>query len=384
MQQNKELVLPNLLDSIKELIKFKTVDGNFKEFEEAVSYVENFFIGTNINVEKLYFNNYPAIVITTKGNKKPEIMLQGHLDVVNGNDEQFTPKVIDDKLYGRGSVDMKGFDAIALHLIKNLYQEYEDIDLGLMLTFDEEIGSLNGASKLAELGYSGDMLINGDGGYNFAVIHGEKGILKFEMEVDANPGRHPYPWNGKNAFDLLMEDYQRITSLFPNNNTATENNNWHSTYSIYDIEVDNKEFYPAHKASAKINIYFADEYSVSELLLKIKHLTENVSIKKITGSERVFLDPNQDKVLQLQQIMQKNFDEDIIIRTENGSSDARYFTNKGIPIVIVKVVGEDFHGDNEHLDIPSLMPLYNSLKEFILSNVSVNVSKSNEVITNEV
>jgi succinyl-diaminopimelate desuccinylase len=204
------------------------------------------------------------------------------------------------------------------------------------------------------------------------------------MEVDAAPGRHPYPWQGKNAYDLLMEDYNRITSLFPNNNDATENDNWHSTYSIYDVDIQNKEFYPAHKASAKMNIYFADDFTVDLLLLKITHLVKNVSIKKITGSERVYLNHREDKVLQLQKIMQKNFDKEIIVRTENGSSDARYFTNKGIPIVIMKVVGEDFHGDNEHLEIPYLMPLYNSLSEFILSNVSSNVSKSNEAITNEV
>ena len=35
-------------------------------------------------------------------------MLHGHLDVVPGRPEQFTPRIDGDRLYGRGAYDMKG------------------------------------------------------------------------------------------------------------------------------------------------------------------------------------------------------------------------------------------------------------------------------------
>ncbi len=365
MRQEKELTLQELLKTIQDLIGFKTVDGNFDEFYNAVEYIERFFEGTEVFIRKHFFGKYPALFISTFATKTPDVMFQGHIDVVNGKSEQFKPRIEGDKLFGRGSVDMKGFDALALHLIREIAISGSGYNVGLMLTFDEEIGSENGASKMAELGYGGKKIFNGDGGYDFAVIHGEKGILKIKLEVSANPGRHPYVWKGKNAFDLLVEDYRAIAELFPANGSATEEDNWHSTYSIYDVKIDNDEFYPPKRAEAKINIYFTDDLSVDELLAKIISVTNYVNIEKITGSERVFLNPDDKCVIKLKEIMESNFEREIVIRTENGSSDARYFTNTGAPIVIVKVVGEDFHGDNEHLKIPYLLPLYNSMKEFV-------------------
>jgi len=365
MLQEKELTLQELLKTIQDLISFKTIDGNFDEFYGSVEYIEKFFEGTDVIIKKHFFGKYPALFISTHDTKTPEIMFQGHIDVVNGNPEQFIPRIEEDRLYGRGSVDMKGFDALALHLIREIAVSGSGYNVGLMLTYDEEIGSENGASKMAELGYGGKKIFNGDGGYDFAVIHGEKGILKITLEVSANPGRHPYVWKGKNAFDLLIDDYRAIAELFPQNGYATEEDNWHSTYSIYDVKIENDEFYPPKRAEAKMNIYFTDDLSVDELLAKIISVTKNVKIGKITGSERVFLNPEDQCVVRLKEIMERNFEREIIIRTENGSSDARYFTNTGAPIVIVKVVGEDFHGDNEHLKIPYLLPLYNSMKEFV-------------------
>jgi succinyl-diaminopimelate desuccinylase len=256
--------LNEILRTITDLVSFKTTGNNFPEFEKAVAYVEKFFEGENVFIRKHYYNNIPALFITVNDTNKPHILLQGHLDVVNGNDEQFQPKIVGDKLYGRGTVDMKGFVALAMHALRKAAREGNDV--GLMITFDEEIGSENGTKRLVEEeGYSCDILFNGDGGYNYAVIYGEKGILKFELEVEAEPGRHPYPWDGENAFDLFIEDYRRITKLFPESKYATDADNWHTTYSIYDVKVYNDEFYPPRKVTAKMNIYFSDDITTDEL-----------------------------------------------------------------------------------------------------------------------
>lgn len=383
MKQNQSPPLHELLNTIQELVKIKTTKGSFEKFNEAKCYVKDFFGGSNINIAEHNFNGIPAMFISTRGNKKPHILLQGHLDVVNGFDEQFIPKIKNNKLFGRGTVDMKGFIALSMHLIRDL-AEMQNVDVGLMITFDEEIDSENGTKKLAEMGYSTDLLINGDGGYNNAVIYGEKGILKFKMIVESEPGRHPYPWKGENAFDLLIRDYRKITSLFPNSKLATDDDNWHTTYSIYDVGIKNKELHPPHYAEAKMNIYFVDNLSVHDLQIKIEVNLKNVKLERISGSERVFIDPSSKEILQMQSIMNKHFNPDIVLRTENGSSDARFYANKGIPIVIVKMVGEDHHGENEHIDIPSIIPMYNSLKEFVLQNCNSIDEKEKSVLINEI
>ena len=351
-----------LLELIKKMISFKTTPKNFTEFKKTVKFIRSYFSDSGVTINEHWFNGFPALFIATRETKRPKLLFQGHLDVVNGKEEQFTPRIEGNKLYGRGSVDMKSFVALAMKFVK----DNPDLDVGLIITFDEEIGSENGAKKMAELGYSAELLFNGDGGYNYSVIYGEKGILKFEMKTEANPDRHPYPWKGKNAFDLFVDDYKKLEKIFSENGSATDEDNWHTTYAVYDVKVHNKEFYTPDLAEAKITIYFTEDITTDELIEKIKREFKYSEITPFVKSERVFINPDSPYALELKKIMEKNFGREIALRTENGSSDARFYANAGIPIVIVKMVGEDHHGDNEHILIDKIMPMYKSMEEFAL------------------
>ncbi len=366
MKYNGNNTLNEIVETVEELIKFKTTPSNFSEFERAVNYIENYFSGTSIKIKKHYFNNFPALYISTNDTKHASILMQAHVDVVDGNDSQFIPVIKNNKMFGRGTSDMKGFVAVAMKLISEFENHSSNCNLALVLTFDEEIGSENGAKKMAELGYTGDLIINGDAGYNHSVIYGEKGILKINLKVEATPGRHPYTWEGKNAFELLNEDYNSIVSLFKNKDIATNEDNWHTTYSIYDINIKNKEQYPPHSAEAKMNFYFTESLTVAEILELINSKVKHCSVEQFIGSERVYIDPRSIYIQRLYEIMTTHFNREIAIRTENGSSDARFYANDNVPIVILKPVGEDHHGENEYLDVDSLLPLFNSIKEFIL------------------
>lgn len=354
-----------ILNTLQDLIRMRTVDGRFDEFEKAVRYVESFFQGNPLTVETKYFNSYPALIVSRNNSKRPYFFFQGHLDVVDGSDSQFHPVIKGDRLYGRGSVDMKGFDAIAMHLLRDLAFEEPEIDAGIMLTFDEEIGGANGAKKLAETGYVPKILINGDGGYNYAVIHAEKGILKIKLSTRSESGRHPYPWDGQNAFDLLVLDYRQIMHLFEKQELATEDNNWFTTYSSYDVKVENEPSFAPHYAEMKINIYFTENITADEMFDRIKNVVRFAKVEKISASERVYLSPEDKHVVTMKHLMETYFKHPIEIRAENGSSDARYYTDKGIPIIIVKVLGENHHGPDEHLYISGIVPMYRSLRAFV-------------------
>ena len=366
--QNREIekTKSELVELIKTLISFKTTPENFSEFSKTVNFIREYFDGTGVTIKEHSFNSFPALFITTRETKRPKLLFQGHLDVVNGNEEQFTPRISGNKLFGRGSVDMKSFVALAMKFVKS----HPDLDAGLIITFDEEIGSENGAKKMAELGYSTELLFNGDGGYNYSVIYGEKGILKFNVKTEAHPGRHPYPWDGKNAFDLFIEDYKKLAALFPESANATDKDNWHTTYALYDVKVHNKEYYTPDTVEAKVSIFFTENITADELFEKVKRAFKFSQITPFVKSERVFINPDSSYTIQLKEIMEKNFGREIILRTENGSSDARFYANAGIPIVIVKMVGEDHHGDNEHILIDQIIPMYKSMEEFAVEYLS--------------
>ena len=82
------------------------------------------------------------------------IVLSGHTDVVpvEGQDWSSDPWVVterDGKLYGRGTCDMKGFDALALHAVQAALKADLKRPLQIALSFDEEIGCM-GAPPLLE------------------------------------------------------------------------------------------------------------------------------------------------------------------------------------------------------------------------------------------
>ena len=82
------------------------------------------------------------------------IVLSGHTDVVpvDGQDWSSDPWTVverDGKLYGRGTCDMKGFDALALRAVQRALKSDLKRPLQIALSFDEEIGCM-GAPPLIE------------------------------------------------------------------------------------------------------------------------------------------------------------------------------------------------------------------------------------------
>lgn len=363
---SSDLLITEISNTLMELIRFRSTENRPAQLKQLANYVVNFFKGTGLFIKQYEFNGKPALVITTQDTLKPKIFFQGHLDVVDGDDSQFIPEKNGINLYGRGAVDMKGFDAIIMHLLRNKSEHRENYNVGVMLTFDEEIGGENGALQLRKLGYDCDCLVNGDAGYHHALIYAEKGILKLKMQVTAKPGRHPFPWQGENAFDILIQNYNKITSLFPYQTKATDEDNWHTTYSSYDIKVQNDELFYPKSAEMKLNIYFTESVSVDDYFEKIrKTVCDKVKTTKILGSERVYADSQNVYFQEMQDIMEKYFKRKIPARTENGSSDARHFSDNGRSILIMKVVGKGLHTPKEYIHLPSIAPMYFSLEEFI-------------------
>ncbi len=86
------------------------------------------------------------------GPDRDGLVLSGHLDVVPPGEGWSTPPFrlteIDGRWYGRGTCDMLGFVAMAANVLRWAARERIDRPLVLLLTADEELGSL-GAAVLA-------------------------------------------------------------------------------------------------------------------------------------------------------------------------------------------------------------------------------------------
>lgn len=88
------------------------------------------------------------------------VVLSGHTDVVPVAGQAWTsdPWTLterDGKLYGRGSCDMKGFDALALALVPDMLKAGLKRPVHIALSYDEETGCIGAPFMIAEMARQG-------------------------------------------------------------------------------------------------------------------------------------------------------------------------------------------------------------------------------------
>lgn len=98
--------------------------------------------------------NRPSLVAVPPGPPSwPTVVLNGHLDTVGvaGMRDPFTPRVVGDRLYGRGAADMKGGVAALVAAAEHLIAEGRPMRPVLALVSDEEDASLGSEAVIAAL-----------------------------------------------------------------------------------------------------------------------------------------------------------------------------------------------------------------------------------------
>jgi acetylornithine deacetylase/succinyl-diaminopimelate desuccinylase-like protein len=83
----------------------------------------------------------PVIMIRNHNSLDFDALVLGHIDVVPADDKMFNPVVKGGKLYGRGSLDMKSFAAVAMNSMQYVIENKLPIKFGIILSSDEEKGS---------------------------------------------------------------------------------------------------------------------------------------------------------------------------------------------------------------------------------------------------
>ena len=355
-----------LVQTCCSLIEVRSTDDNPAGLHEVLGRVRSFFQEVPVEVHEAEHGGYPSLVITTNGTKSPDIMLHGHVDVVPGLPEQFRPEVRNGRLFGRGAVDMKGFVAVAMHVLRDLALSPYPPSLGLMVNTDEEIGGRCGAKRLVEDGWSAGQLLNGDGGYGDAVTFAQKGIIQLNVVADVEPGLRYAPWNGVGAAEQLAHCLTRgLRRLCPRQEELGEEDNWGSTACILSVETEDNGTLPPRRASASVRLYWADDHTGEEVIELARAAFHPMKVTGVVEAERVYLAPEDPDLMHLRGLWQKHLGRKIGTRADNGSSDAKWFAHLGIPILIMRTPGDGAHTDSEWLEVSALEPMYRTLCQYI-------------------
>ncbi|MCD6402206.1 MAG: M20/M25/M40 family metallo-hydrolase [Anaerolineales bacterium] len=196
------------IEILQSLIRFDTTNPPGKE-EEAITWIKNLFAKSGIEshtYEK--FPKRPNLVARLKGEgNAPPLLLQGHVDVVTTKNQDwehppFSGEIVDDYLWGRGALDMKG--GVAMMIAAFLKAKNSNLklpgDVLITILADEENGSTAGADFLVNehpelfqnvryaLGEFGGFSMNIAGKRFYPIMIAEKQICWMKLTFHGSAG----------------------------------------------------------------------------------------------------------------------------------------------------------------------------------------------------
>jgi succinyl-diaminopimelate desuccinylase len=320
------------------------------------------------------------------GTSSPHFCFVGHTDVVPSGDvarwsvDPFKGEIRDGKLYGRGTVDMKGgigafMAAVDAYLLKT--PKFNG-SLSLLLTTDEEGPAVDGVRYVVEQfklrGEKIDACLVGEP-TNIAKVGdtvkvGRRGSLNATITIQGKAGHAAYPHLAKNPILPLLEYLQDllsrplddgITHFDPSNLAVTSIDVGNPTTNVIPFE-----------ATAKFNIRFNPTHTLESLQNYLHKTAERHNLSAmgftytldIRGSGNAFL--CEDKALQnlISQAISTATGLTPTLSTSGGTSDARFMKDI-CPVIEFGLVNTTAHQVDEHISVEEIHRLTRAYQEIL-------------------
>jgi len=314
-ENNSENLYNNSVKILTDLIGFKTISG--EDNSALIDYCDEILkqLGATsfrtYDDEKKRVNLFATLKAKNSNNKKP-IILSGHTDVVpvskGWSSDPFTATIREDKLYGRGSCDMKGFIACALAYAPIYSKSDLDRDIHFSFTFDEETACQGAPILIEELkkrGIKNGICIIGEP-TNMKIIDAHKGCYEYTTYFKGLAGHSSAPHKGVSAVEYASRYVNKLIELREKLKERTPKDSIfdppHSTLSIggifggiaHNVIADkchvNWETRPVVKEDAVFLNQELDKYANEVLLPEMKKIFPNASIEKDIIGEIVGFD----------------------------------------------------------------------------------------------
>jgi acetylornithine deacetylase len=189
----------------------------------------------------LDYTDRPNVVGTWKGTGEGKtLILNGHCDVVAEGPhefwkyEPFGGEIVNGKLYGRGSVDMKGGIA-SMTMAVEVLQECGINCLGdviLQSVVNEELGGYNGTLACIVKGYKADAAIVTEPS-DLKIEPGTKGGQAYKITVPGVGAHQSLWWEGVSALDKAIKIKKAIESFEQIRNRQTRDNLLYSDPALF-------------------------------------------------------------------------------------------------------------------------------------------------------
>ena len=221
-ENNNNELYNNSIKILSDLISFKTISG--EDNNSLINYCDDILKKLGATSFRTFDDdkkrvNLFATIKAKKPNGKIPIILSGHTDVVPVSKgwatDPFKATIKGDKLYGRGSCDMKGFIACTLAFAPVFSKSNLDRDINFSFTFDEEtacIGAPLLIKELKERGFKKGICIVGEP-TNMKIIDAHKGMNEYTVHFGGLAGHSSKPGQGVNAVEYASRYVNKLLEI---------------------------------------------------------------------------------------------------------------------------------------------------------------------------
>lgn len=377
MDRNKKIKV------LQDIVKINSINGNE---EEVAIYLRGLLNEYGIEADLVNYANGRANLVAEIGSGKNTIGFSGHMDVVDIGDESlwkyppFEGHIDGNKLYGRGSTDMKsGLMAMVVALIE-LKEEnaIKDGKLRLLATVGEEVGEL-GAEQLTTEGYADDLnalVIGEPTGYNLVYAH--KGSINYSLKSIGKESHSSMPEAGINAINHI-NDFITVTNA-EMENIAKKYKNEELGRTIHNVTVINGgnqvNTIPA-KVILQGNIRSIPEFDNDRIIKVLEDIVENLNKKKDYNLELtidfnkipVQSDKNSKLINIIQDICKDRGLDELPVLGSPGTTDAAEFAkakNKFDFVIFGPGVSNLAHKIDEYVEIDNYLDMVDIYKKIAL------------------
>jgi acetylornithine deacetylase len=222
--------LPNFMNMYKDLIAIPSISSTDISWDQSNLKVINLLaqwleeLGFSCEIKEVTRAPGKYNLVATLGEGDGGLLLAGHTDTVPYDEGkwlsdpfQITEK--DNRLYGLGTIDMKGFFAFVIEVLKEIDLSKLNKPLRILATADEET-TMAGAQDIAEQkSMKPDYAVIGEPTSLVPVVM-HKGHMSEAIRITGRSGHSSDPDNGLNAIEimyLVIGELKKVQQKFKDN-----------------------------------------------------------------------------------------------------------------------------------------------------------------------
>ena len=353
----------DLIKTIEDLVSFKTITGHSDEIDNCLAYIAKSFEASKAKVSIERFNEAsPVIYIANNDDMHQDVLILGHIDVVEASDDMFKPKIIDGKMYGRGTLDMKSFAAVAMNSMHYVLEHKLPVKFGIILSTDEEKGSKSTHAFLNKYpNLTAEVVLDNDvGGDITKIINKCKNPVFVKLIAKGKAAHGSTPWDGLDANEMLMKTVANLRVVYPyfDINSGKPENTWVDTMHVAKMSGGEVSNIISSHAEALLDIRLTETSRVADLEKNLKQAcAEGVDYQIVSSSTPVVMSETNPQIVAYKNFAEKIMGCKIEFQQIGGATDARLFAEKGATVIMHSGTGEGMHAEGEYVVIKSVEEL---------------------------